>query len=68
MTGAAAAAAAAAATERTWPRRFFGVPMFVQLFMLVVISLAAGQAVSLGIIYFLPQPSPAFFRISEIGW
>lgn len=57
-------AAGAAQARRRGPA---SLPLFAQLFLFIVMSLIAAQAISLAVIYFLPSPPPVFFRISELA-
>ena len=53
-----------AVAGRRRPRR---PSLFVQMIGVIVLSLAAAQAINLAIMYFLPPPPPEFFRISELA-
>ena len=44
-----------------------GAPLFVQVFALVLLTLAGSYAINLGITYFVPPPPPEFFRVSEVA-
>jgi two-component system OmpR family sensor kinase len=44
-----------------------GVPLFVQVLALVVVSLIAAHAVSTAVIFSLPPPPPEIYRLSDIA-
>ena len=58
--------ATAAATAASRPRPS-SAPLFAQLFLLIVLSLMAAQAINLAVLYFLPSPPPDFFKVSEVA-
>jgi signal transduction histidine kinase len=45
--------------------RLSSAPIFVQVLLLVVVSLLAAQAINLGVILFLPDPPPLGFSVPE---
>ena len=47
--------------------RAASLPLFAQLFLLIVLSLVAAQAINLAVLYFLPSPPPDFFKMSEVA-
>ncbi len=59
-----APAARSSAPRRGLARR---PPLFAQMLGVIVLSLAAAQAINLAIVYFLPPPPPEFFRVSELA-
>ncbi len=57
---------AAAAAGARWRLPRLHASLFVQVLTLVLVCLVAAQAVNLAIIFSLPPPQPAIFRVSEV--
>ena len=57
------AAAATSRKRRSWPRA----PISVQLVTLLLASLIVAEAISFGIILFIPPPRPAVYRVAEVA-
>jgi signal transduction histidine kinase len=61
--GAAGADAPAPRKRRSWPRA----PISVQLVTLLLASLIVAEAISFGIILFIPPPRPPVYRVAELA-
>jgi len=53
------------ASQATRARRL-RLPLFIQVLMLVLLTLVGAQAINLGILFNLPPPPPALYRASEL--
>jgi signal transduction histidine kinase len=52
-----------AAPRRAWPRA----PISLQLVILLVASLLVAQAISFGVILFIPPPRPPVYRVADVA-
>ncbi|HXA38114.1 MAG TPA: ATP-binding protein [Phenylobacterium sp.] len=55
--------AAPATPRRAWPRA----PISLQLVILLVASLLVAQAISFGVILFIPPPRPPVYRVADVA-
>jgi signal transduction histidine kinase len=55
--------AGAAGDRRPWPRA----PIGLQLVILLVASLLVAQAISFGIVFFIPPPRPPVYRVADVA-
>jgi two-component system OmpR family sensor kinase len=55
--------AGSAEERRPWPRA----PISLQLVILLLVSLLVAQAISFGIVFFIPPPRPPVYRVADVA-